>query len=159
MIHAHNVYWNRYGYIDAREHDADIIEIDVIYHKGDVMCSHSWRPWKCLMYGKADNYFKAFERWNGGSIVFLYIELKTDDEKIVYKLVEMMKKYKNDRVFYIIGGKQGTDRESIADNIFQQTRTYCKTQWAPHFFNKHKDVIQRIEIYKNKPLWRRLNHF
>jgi hypothetical protein len=163
MIHWHNIYWlgssEKLQDVCDIQPDSAIYEIDVIYHKGDVMCSHSWRPFKCMMYGKADNYFKAFKGYKGQQKIYLYVELKTDDEKIVFKLKELMRKNHNENVIYIVGGKSGTGRESIARQIFQQTGVNLKTEWAPDFFREHKDEIEKRYLYRNKLWWRRLNHF
>lgn len=164
MIHWHNIYWlikngKKLQSVYDKYGKADIVEIDAIYYKGDVMCSHSWRPWKWLMYGKADYYFEAFKKYKGNKKVYFYIELKTGEEKIIYKLVTLMHNNKNDNVTYIIGGKAKTKRETIANKIYWRTTVYCNVEWAKDFFKERKKEIERKELYKNKPWYKRLNYF
>jgi hypothetical protein len=112
-----------------------------------------------MMYGKAERYFDAFKKWSGTETVFLYIELKTGDDKIIYKLSEMMKKNQNKKVIYLIGGKAGTKREKVANEIFERTKRSCHVLKAVDYFKMHRLSIEKIKLYKSKSWWRRLNHF
>ena len=91
--HSHNTYWNEGGAVEALHNDCNIIECDVIYKNGNVMLSHSWRPFKFMCYGPLGKYLEYFSGSKNNRIIYLYIEIKTGDEKIIYKLEKLLLKY------------------------------------------------------------------
>ena len=58
LIKSHNDYFVRPQLLKALKAGCKIIEIDVIYLNGEVLLSHSFRPFKWMTYGEAEDYFK-----------------------------------------------------------------------------------------------------
>lgn len=174
MKQSYNDYWNGFTYLwkwilnllrikyinnrqinDATLHECGIIKVDVIYKKGEVLLSHSWRP-RCLTYGRLEDYLIKLNDIKIKSTLYLYIEIKTSDEKITYKILDfILRKYKN--INYIIGAKNkiySRKREKIANELLDRLGKYVMIY---HIEDFKKNIDEIHKLYKYKKI--RLNHF
>ena len=92
LVHSHNDYWCRSQFYKALKAGCNIFEVDVMLVDGELMMTHSWRPFKWLCYGKLESYFEKIHKLRDKEL-YLYIEIKTSDEKILYKLSTLIGKY------------------------------------------------------------------
>ena len=173
---SHNDYWNgvttlwrwiwwtlKMQYINNRQfelallEDCNIIECDIICRKGKLLLSHTPFKPKFLCYGELDYYFKKMLN-HIHQEVYLYIEIKTSDYLTIELVRNLIDTY-GGKIKILIGGK---------DKWFSRKREYIATEI--YFQNLHKNVeifekwkqgkeIERVELYKNKSWYKKLNYW
>lgn len=119
--HSHNDYWCRYKFNHALNEGCNIIELDIIYLKGKLYLSHSWRPVSWLTYGDPEEYFRRAVFYKNKNI-YLYIEIKTSDERAIPLLLNLIDKY-DKGIYILIKGINrwfSPRRKKIADEIYKQ---------------------------------------
>lgn len=154
MKQSHNDYWNRVKLHRALNENCNIIEVDVIYLRGDLYCSHSWRPHPALTYGRLEEYFKAMERY-GEKEVYLYVEIKTSDWRAIDTMGKLLKKYPGVKV--LVKGVErwfSPDREWIARVITRQNKN-------AQSYDEYRARVGQNEIAKLYKItnWRRWNRW
>jgi hypothetical protein len=156
ILRSHNDYWNQSQIHDALSVGCNMIETDVIMHRGEMYNTHSWRPCACMMYGRLEDYLSFFYKYKGFPKMYFYIELKSHDEKIIDKMIQLLSQYNNPLVTYIIGGIEGKRRE-IAEKIYWVMKPLIDISFYP-VWEKGKG-IDTIYLYKKLPWYKKLNHF
>lgn len=154
--HSHNDYWNKPQLLKALKAGCNIFEADVIYQCGEVLMSHSWRPFKWMTYGEAESYFQFLKSYVGEQI-YLYIEIKTSDYRIVAKLYHLIQKYGTGNVTILINGINRWFSKDRYDIAMQVLYFRSDIHWFPDW--KVKKKIERVELYKSKSWYKRLNHW
>jgi hypothetical protein len=156
MKHSHNDYWNKYCIDTAYVNNCEIIEIDVIYLRGELYMSHSWRPFGFLAYGKLEKAFEKIVRYNiaenirkniygEGLNLYLYLEIKTSNWRAIQLLNKLIKKYRSLNI--LINGIDkwySTERRRNALFVF-----FCNDNVQRYDFFKAQNNIERVELYKN----------
>lgn len=152
-LHSHNDYFNRSQFFKALKEDCNIFEVDVMLVGGELMMTHSWRPFKWLCYGKLESYFEKIHKLRDKEL-YIYIEIKTSDEKIIYKLTTLINQYPGIRV--LIKGIDrwfSVGRKHIAEEV---------EAFNPLVLNfdrfKHGADYERVKLYKDDK-WKFWNRF
>ena len=154
---SHNDYWSKHQVYDALNAGCNIIEIDVIYLRGNLYLSHSWRPLSCLTYGSPEMYFEKLASCSGGNAknIHLYIEVKTGNMKAVPLLTDLINKYPAINV--LIYGSGDSGRFYVALETMWNCNLYRKKPvvWEKAFAVRNK--VERVDVYKetNYRWWNR----
>jgi hypothetical protein len=156
MKKSHNDYFCKHQIIDALNANCDILEIDVIIIRGEVMISHSWRPFKWLTYGKAEKYFKACK----DNEKILEIEIKTTDYKIINVLLKLILKYRTEDSIYILSSNNDEERKHIVDMIHACLK--CSTLQVYKGMNAFREIswfeLETVDLFSTNKLtdWMRM---
>ena len=152
-LHSHNCYWNRSQFYKALKAGCNIFEVDVMLVGGELMLTHSWKPFKWLCYGKLESYFEKIHRLRDKEL-YLYIEIKTSDEKILYKLSTLIGKYQGIKILI-----KGIDR------WFSPKREYITKELmrSNPILKSFDEFIQgkeykRVDLYSGS-IWKLWNRF
>jgi len=152
-IHSHNDMWNRSQFYTALKAGCNIFEVDVMLVGDELMMTHSFRPFKWLCYGKLESYFEKMHRLRDKEL-YLYIEIKTSDEKIIYKLTTLINQYPGIRI--VIKG---------IDKWFSVGRKYIAEEveaFNPLVINFDRFIqgadYKRVDLWKDS-WWRRWNRW
>lgn len=157
LLHSHNDYWNTNQFWDGIERGCVIIEIDVIYRYGLLYLGHSWRPFPGMYYGDLAKYFAYASEWRGKPI-YLYIDIKNSGKYLAEELVSYMYQYHNERVTFLIGASHEEDMREVRE-VYRLAKMFYKIKielWDE--FGQGKN-IKRVDLYKDQPWYKRLNHF
>lgn len=144
---SHNDYWGEKQFFEALNSGCNIIEADVICVDGELYCSHSWRPWSLLTYGKLKNYFTKFYLYREKNI-YLYLEIKSSNYDII-NLVSKLIEETEGKIKILVKGINrwfSPDREFIAKEIYKNNK-YKNVQLYDEF--KVGNQIESVDIYKN----------
>ena len=152
-LHSHNDYHNRSQFFKALKADCNIFEVDVMLIDGELMMTHSWRPFRWLCFGKLKDYMFRFYTLNKKN-KYLYIELKTSDYRAIHKLHILISQYPDMKILI-----KGIDRWFSPDRAknAELIKNRCDNVEFFDDFIKGKDY-ERVDLYKSS-LWKIWNRF
>jgi len=128
--------------ITAIKNECNILEVDFIYLYGDLVCSHSWRPFKCLCHGTLSSYIEKLDYllempslWNIENLekplLYIQLDFKTVNKKADETLLKIILRYQNKPVSFLLSGGSFMKRDKRAID----------------FYNKNKDKLKNIQLY------------
>jgi hypothetical protein len=160
---SHNDEWVYPQIYKALDTGCGIIEIDVIYCKNNVCLSHSWRPFPFMTYGNALKYFEFCKNYRGKKTIYLMIDIKTTNKKIIPILENYIFQFANDRVIFLIRfDKNNKKRKSIAEEIYNTSKIWGNIQIYEKWIEDTKlcgHEIVTLDLFKKLPWYKKLNQF
>ena len=155
---SHNSYWAK----DPISHleQCNCIEADILWFRKKICLSHSWRPFKFLMYGELEErYLKPLQDKVLTEPIYLYIELKSGNFNMLDELYNLLKQYERPGLIYILHAQ---------DNNWYQRVFQKKEKGLSYFIRKYinkvsfvtKTLLTSLYTIKNIDLYESsINHF
>lgn len=160
---SHNDYWNAKPIYKAIAKNCFILELDIAYINKELVLSHSWRPFRSMTYGSVKIYSDFCMGYALDQELFLVIDLKTSRVDALPLLIDFIDDCKNSKVKIILRMSYSLRcRTNMAEELYDviNHRGYIKR--SDEWYNelRWKGIsITTLELYKDKPWWKRLNHF
>lgn len=157
---SHNDYWNTRQISLAISEQCNIIECDIISLRGNILLSHSWRPFKWMTYGYATKYLSFIKSWELNDKLILQIDIKTASEYAEGFIVDI-NYFRNDRVKILLSANNKWytgDREKVMMNLYNVCKFLGINVELYSEFKKNND-IETIKLYDKKPWYKKINHF
>lgn len=153
LLKSHNSYWNE-NISNQVGVGINMLEIDIIYLRGGLWLSHSWRPFTWMTYGKPLKYFQ----YGYSNKIYIQIEFKTTNKKAFPILAELIRKYSCSNIIFLIDGynRWHGKREDAAWEFYLRYHTF-NIRWYKSFKEYHN--IKPLDLYESKPWYKKLNHF
>ena len=157
---AHNVYWCKDPIPTALKNDCYIMEADIIYTKDDLYLSHSYRPFKKLMYGTLEDVFlKPLFELKSTKTLYLYIEFKSGNLKIINKLYSLLKKYEKEDMVFLFSAKDKNWFQKVFQKRERALKLFMKkaSKDLPVLYLNSLNLffeVKNVDLYKFS-----LNHF
>jgi len=156
---SHADQWNHNQINFAIHNGCSIIEIDLIYLRGEILLSHSWRPFKWMTYGPAEKYFEFCKNYKGQEPIYLMIDIKTTNRKIIPRLQAWFSYYGNGKVnFLIIFDEKNKKRKAISEAIYYGSHGKRSDDWADGIREMGHEIITK-NLYEAELWYKKLNHF
>ena len=147
---SHNDYWCERQIYTALANGCNIIEVDIIVLKDELILSHQWVPHRLFGYGSLKNYISFFNSYHGADSLYLLIELKTDNEKLLPLMIKYFSGFYNNNVTILIDAENKFLRKNAVRRAWEIIGSLSKNLYSPVLFWeswRQEKNIESIDLF------------